>query len=578
MAASPTIYCLENITDYFQFERLCHDLMFRIGYRDIEPLGGFHDRGRDAIHISLDGEVTIFAYSVREDWRAKLAEDADKINRHGHECAKLIFMTTSSFSAGERDEAVSTVQNDYGWQLVLYGLERLRVWLDSAYREVKSSHPQIFPPELLHASSLQSIQSKRYVLINYDERDQQLAIWLARKLTIMGHDVWCEHLPRIGSAVFPEDVESVMLKNVSVVVALYSVNSLQNADLTRQRNLALGLSNESEYGLLLPVRIDNFNADELDSKTRYLSFVEFNSSWSQGLKSLMLRLESRGVIKDQEDGAAVAIRTLLENGSRISERELLFSNCFSVLNVPSKILRVTLGGDAVTSSAYLKWAYRRVSAHTYLSFSKPPGEIMPSADLADIELFSWQDDDTVGGINSKDLVSELIRKSLYVHCRTRDMEYCVKSRLNYVPHGMLNERNVWSFRSPWGAKIRVQLAGTRKYWRKTGALFYNYFLCPHFVVRRDLDGEFVVVLSVRIRIATPQNVPLPAKTAITRRKHLCKDWWNKQWLIRTCALADYLGGDHRISIEAYDGEALSVTSIPSILSAASGIHVDLFED
>ena len=52
MAANITIYCLEEVTDYFEFERFCHDLMALEGYSSIEPLGGFKDKGRDAIHVS----------------------------------------------------------------------------------------------------------------------------------------------------------------------------------------------------------------------------------------------------------------------------------------------------------------------------------------------------------------------------------------------------------------------------------------------------------------------------------------------------------------------------------------------
>jgi hypothetical protein len=40
MAADPIIYCLEHITDYDQFERLCHDLMVLEGRDNLEPLGG----------------------------------------------------------------------------------------------------------------------------------------------------------------------------------------------------------------------------------------------------------------------------------------------------------------------------------------------------------------------------------------------------------------------------------------------------------------------------------------------------------------------------------------------------------
>jgi|GEM_PF-4456659 hypothetical protein len=51
MAADPLIYCLEHVTEYDQFERLCHDMMALDGYKNIEPLGGSKGKGRDAIHV-----------------------------------------------------------------------------------------------------------------------------------------------------------------------------------------------------------------------------------------------------------------------------------------------------------------------------------------------------------------------------------------------------------------------------------------------------------------------------------------------------------------------------------------------
>jgi len=44
MGANPTIYCLENLTDFYDFERLCTDLMALEGYPSIKPLGGFSDK------------------------------------------------------------------------------------------------------------------------------------------------------------------------------------------------------------------------------------------------------------------------------------------------------------------------------------------------------------------------------------------------------------------------------------------------------------------------------------------------------------------------------------------------------
>ena len=45
MAAGPIVYCLEQVTDYAQFERLCHDIMALSGYVNIEPCGGQKTKG-----------------------------------------------------------------------------------------------------------------------------------------------------------------------------------------------------------------------------------------------------------------------------------------------------------------------------------------------------------------------------------------------------------------------------------------------------------------------------------------------------------------------------------------------------
>lgn len=107
MAADPIIYSLEELTDYDQFERLCHDMMALDGFSGIEPIGGSQDKGRDAIHVDRsNGTVTIFAYSVREDWRTKLGQDSAKILKHGHACDRLVFLCTATYSPSERDEAI----------------------------------------------------------------------------------------------------------------------------------------------------------------------------------------------------------------------------------------------------------------------------------------------------------------------------------------------------------------------------------------------------------------------------------------------------------------------------------------
>ena len=125
MSADSIVYCLENLTDYDQFERLCSDVMTQTGYPDIEPLGGSNDRGRDALHVSRTdpNEITIFAYSVRGDWRQKLLnEDCKRIHDEKHELDQLVFVSTASITSTQKDKVKQEVVDKFDWNLEIYDL------------------------------------------------------------------------------------------------------------------------------------------------------------------------------------------------------------------------------------------------------------------------------------------------------------------------------------------------------------------------------------------------------------------------------------------------------------------------
>ena len=48
---------------------------------------------------------------------------------------------------------------------------------------------------------------------------------------------------------------------------------------------------------------------------------------------------------------------------------------------------------------------------------------------------------------------------------------------------------------------------------------------------------------------------LPPRSALSRRKHLCKNWWNDEWLKREIAIVQHLAnGDDTISFGTGDEE------------------------
>lgn len=145
MGSRFTKYDLDHVTDYIEFEAFCSSLMSREGYKDIEPLGGFKDKGRDAVHVSKStGETTIFAYSVREDWEDKLDEDLEKVHKHKHSCNNVVFITTSTPTPTQKDNNKKAVESKYGWRLEFYDLERIATLVDNQHKELKQLHPSIF--------------------------------------------------------------------------------------------------------------------------------------------------------------------------------------------------------------------------------------------------------------------------------------------------------------------------------------------------------------------------------------------------------------------------------------------------
>jgi hypothetical protein len=186
MGSKFTKFDLEHVTDYIQFESFCHDLMSREGYKDIQPLGGSQDKGRDAIYQDKStGSNTIFTYSVRLDWNDKLNEDLRKVQTYQHRCERVIFVTTAKVDTTAQEKKQTKVKDRYGWDLEFFELERIATLIDNHYEDLRIRHPDIF----FFSSRLQKFESKgkdldkkeyaKYQLASYEEWWQRYTPLLA---------------------------------------------------------------------------------------------------------------------------------------------------------------------------------------------------------------------------------------------------------------------------------------------------------------------------------------------------------------------------------------------------------------
>jgi hypothetical protein len=575
MPPNLTIYCLQEVTDYFGFERLCHDLLSLEGYASIEPLGGFSDRGRDAIHLDArSGRTTIFAYSVREDWRAKLAEDASKIKKHGHTCDRMVFLSTAQFSASERDQAVSDIHDTYGWQLDLYGAERLRILLDTQHPQIKLRHPSIFPPDFLTAEVRSDNSQRNHLFVSFSPQDHALADWLTRRLTAEGYQVWCERFRLLGGENYPQNVDEAIREHAFRVIALYSRASLREPEVMRQRNLALAISEERHSDFLIPLNIDGVTPNLLDRVTASLNFIPFEINWATGLRQLLKKLESVGCPKVLTSGKRAAVEVYVENDVLLERTEYLVTNCLEVLQIPDTIRlftpQIKIPGIE-WNQLQLRWANRRVNPYAFLSFCHPPRVTVDQYKLKSTAMFAWRNVAEIEGINSRNLVAELIRQSLETRCQEKGLQYCPQTRWHYFPPG-LTKNNRLPYKLPTGVRNHVGTGGKRKYWQPSGTSYYKYSLAPAFWVAQDLFDDFVVLIRLRVRLTDANGQLMSKPRAVSRRKRLCKDWWNDNWLTRTLAICQYVAGGDKIVMGSRAEEQIVVSATPLVLNAPCGIN------
>lgn len=543
MAADPIIYCLEQLTDYDQFERLCSDMMALDGHRGIEPIGGSKDKGRDAIHVDrTTGNVTIFAYSVREDWRKKLDADSEKIHNHKHTCQCLAFLCTASFTPSERDDAIKHIRTTYGWSLELYGLERLRVMLTTTHSALVAKHAQIFcPPFFPFAGGLSLALSRDHLVIDHVDADAALAHWLARRLTLAGYHVWCRGIAPLAGSSVRDTVRGLLNNRAFKYLCLLSPAALADPDFTARRSIAQAVGNN----LMLPALAKPVDPNSLDQETRSLAAARFSEDWAEGLRDVEKALTAAHCPRKPDGARELAIRSYLPADILQSQPETLASNLFRVTQVPEALLRFHSSKpitdmDAETVST---WGFRQVGPKHFLSFHRPPADVTKQFGIVPKGGATRDSVREMDGIPVEDLVKELIKKSLYAECRRRGLCFCSDRQVVYFPFGILKNDHL-RFRELGGQNTFFNVAGERTHGKGERARKFLYHIVPVFAPKELGTDGYEIITRIRLRLTDKDGKLFPGRASNARRKKICKSWWNEEWLARTMGVMQFLANGH----------------------------------
>ena len=435
MAADPIIYCLQELTDYDAFERLCSDVMAGLEYRDIEPLGGRSDRGRDAIFVSRANpqDVRIFAYTVRSDWKKKLREDCASIQKNGHDCRRLVFVCTSDLTSNDKDAAKDRVGNEYGWDLNIYDLERLRISLVGPLRHLVPQHPQIFrDPWFPKRGGISIAHGRDTIVIDHVSADHAFATWLARKLQLDGYATWCYGTaPMAGET--PDDTVRALIEYRAVrYLPILSKAALECPDLVGRCVLA-----GSHDELVVPCIVGSCDTLRLGSKLQTILPIRFDSGWAGGVRELILTLEARDVEKhfDTHRGQAIALKSFVPEPVTIQQTEQLIASVFPITSVPDTVLvfqtRESLNPDQI-QDARKTWAFAELASGLFASFHVPPQELN-SWQMSKKRESLWRHIDQIERRYSSHVAKELLRRCLELACYDAGLVWCDDRKLLYSP-------------------------------------------------------------------------------------------------------------------------------------------------
>jgi hypothetical protein len=416
--------------------------------------------------------------------------------------------------------------------------------------------------------------ARDHLFISYATEDSILADWLSLKLASEGYNIWYDRIKMLGGESYPRDITKAIKNKTYRVIALLSKSSISKPNPVKERTLALNIAKEREIeDFLIPLNVDGLKPTELDFMTSDLVFISFYRGWYDGLSRLLKKLEEINTPKNQISGREAIGQWLSSEELPANRTETQWSNLLPILEFPSVLWRYKVVPEVNVESIEPDWLAHRESESTILAFSQPSNGTHDW--LKEVEAIDYRNSDSIPVKDLRQALTMILRKGLRNLCIQKGLRCDEPTGRLYFPPELL-PNNRLSFNRYDGKSISLQAVGERNFWvRSQGRAFTEtsrYHISPDFRFFLDLLGDPVLRLRIGIFWTDLEGRPLEAKKANRRRKKLCKNWWNYQWLSRVLAVTQWLGsGLDEVTLLETDSGRLRVGLKPVTFTSGFGI-------
>jgi hypothetical protein len=410
-----------------------------------------------------------------------------------------------------------------------------------------------------------------HLFISYATEDVELAEWLALKLTAEGYRVWWDRLKLLGGESYVEAVDHAIKSESFRVLALLSRHSLHKDNPRRERTLALNLQKErGEF--LIPLNVDGLTGAELNWMTVDITFIPFHTGWASGFAQLLDKLQAVNTPRPIANGRGTVCDWFAARAGAKKREERLWGNLLPITELPKAVYRYDLETGTDLDAPTKCWSFFRQSPTTVWAFSPPPEEsCIPAKEAIEV---TWQDQREHDGLLMRNVATYLLRRCVLVRCTQKGMAVEQAHGDLYYPPGLLPDDRLYYTRYD-GRRTYVNSVGERTFKSAAERTKNRYHLSPDFYPVLTAFGDPVFRVSIRLYLTDLEGNPIDANRMQSRRKGICRSWWNYQWLSRVTAVVDWLsGGKQACELVSYKGSRLAVSGRLLNMRSPWGIEGD----
>jgi hypothetical protein len=412
------------------------------------------------------------------------------------------------------------------------------------------------------------IDGRDHLFVNYGTEDGTLAYWLTLKLTSLGYRVWCDKFELLGGESYPKDITEAIKKRTFRMISLISKTSVNKTNPVKERTIASNVGKDTKIeDFIIPLNVDGVKAVDLDFSTTDRTYINFSSSWADGLTQLLKKLDKINTPKPIKEEGKLFAASIFDKVQTEDKIEILHTNLFQIVKIPNNLKDIQFSrylNENDFAEMIKEWAFWKTGPKSCLSFHLPPTSLMSrlGTNVKTAKNIDWQKTEEIEGARSKNVIINLILRNLEVLCCQKGLKIDQENQRLYFPTGLIDDNKI-HFVGYTGKNTSIKVTGLRI---KPGHMKYRYHLSPRFNLA-IIDDYYYLQIVIQLYFTDESGTKLKKRSAFSARKHLGKSWWNKEWLLRTLAIGSYLADKkEKISIGS-EGEELEVISKPAELDS-----------